>query len=315
MVSRRFVKGIGIGMISTLLWAGFYPMSRALFGYEEDSVDALNVSVIRFIAAALFLMPLFFRRENRRKAGEMLQRHWRLLIALGGIGIVGEGLFVFWALKYTTAARASLIANTSPISTLLISYFSGREMLTKRNVSGMTLGFLGLILLFAGQGEDLFSGNASTLAGDLMALLSGICWAVYTVYGDTISQKYGGMLSCELLFLVGLCFMIPLAFIVNGGINLRLPLSVWGGIFYLGVLSYGVANSLWYVALKYVTPGELGTLGYISALLALVFSIFFTGEKVSLTFIISFVIVLTGVGLMLGGNSGDSPSAKKHKKA
>ncbi len=295
-------KGIGFGMISTIIWGTFYPISRALFGFDEGDVDALNFSVLRFSLAALFLSFVFFKHENRRQAADMLRSHWKIVLLLSMVGIVGEGVLVFWALKYTTSARASLMANTSPIQTVLISYLAGKELLTKNKLAGAILGLAGLVLFFASNGQDMFTADASTIIGDIMALASGFCWSVYTVYGDEIAKRYGDALCSEILFIAGLCVMIPMAFIKNGGIALALPWRVWLGAFYLGVVSYGIANCLWYRALKFVTPGELGSLGYLSATLSIVLSVILLKERLSATMLAAIVLVVLGVGLMLRKN-------------
>ncbi len=292
-------KGIGFGMISTIIWGTFYPISRALFGFDEGDVDALNFSVLRFSLAAIALSIVFFKRENRVQAGDMLKNHWKVLLLLSVVGIVGEGVLVFWALQYTTSARASLMANTSPIQTVIISYLAGKELLTRNKITGALLGLIGLVLFFTSKGEDMFTADASTIIGDIMALASGFCWSVYTVYGSNIAKKYGDVLCTEMLFIVGLCVMIPLAFVKNGGIMLALPWRVWLAAFYLGVVSYGIANCLWYKGLKYVTPGELGSLGYLSATISVVFSVLLLKERLSITMISAIVLVILGVGLML----------------
>ncbi|MBO4344779.1 MAG: EamA family transporter [Victivallales bacterium] len=289
-------------MISTIIWGTFYPISRALFGFDDGDVDALNFSVLRFSLAAIFLSFVFFRNENRRQAADMLRNHWKIVLLLSVVGIVGEGVLVFWALQYTTSARASLMANTSPIQTVLISYLAGKEILTKNKLTGAILGLAGLVLFFAGNGQDMFTADASTIIGDVMALASGFCWSVYTVYGDEIAKRYGDVLCSEILFLAGLCVMIPMAFVKNGGIALVLPWRVWLGAFYLGVVSYGIANCLWYRALKFVTPGELGSLGYISATLSIVLSVILLKERLSATMLAAIVLVVLGVALMLRKN-------------
>ncbi|MBQ7650896.1 MAG: EamA family transporter [Victivallales bacterium] len=292
-------KGISLGMISTIIWGTFYPISRALFGFDEGDVDALNFSVLRFSLAAIFLSFVFLRRENRIQTADMLRHHWKVVLLLSVVGIVGEGILVFWALQYTTSARASLMANTSPIQTVLISYLVGKELLTKNKLIGAILGLIGLVLFFTSNGQDMFTADTSTIIGDIMALASGFCWSVYTVYGDEIAKKYGDALCSEILFLVGLCVMIPMAIIKNGGITLALPWRVWLGALYLGVVSYGIANCLWYRALKFVTPGELGSLGFLSATLSVVLSIILLKERLSMAMITAIALVLLGVGLML----------------
>ena len=298
-MSHSTVKGIGLGLISTFIWGMFYPLSRFLFGYEEDSVEPLNFSALRFMLAAVVMSPVLFKRENRAKALEMIRTDWRVLLLLGFIGMVGEGVLVFWSVKYTTASRASLMANTSPITTFLISWLIGREMLTREKFWGIVIGFAGVLILFLSKGEDMFAQDVSLLLGDLMAFASGICWAVFTVYGDKISNRYGGLLCTEVLFLLSVIIVLPIAMIWNHGLHLGLSARAWTGVLYLGALSYGVAEGLWYKALKYVSPGELGALGYISAALAVTSSILLLHEKITVFLVIAIVLIVIGVALML----------------
>ena len=302
MTHHNTIKGISLGLAATFIWGMFYPLSRLLFGYEEDSVEPLNFSALRFILAAIVMAPVLFKRENRAKAGDMVRTEWKVLLLLGLIGMVGEGVLVFWSVKYTTASRSSLMANTSPITTFLISWLVGREACTRGKFVGMVIGFAGVLILFLCKGEDMFAKDASMLTGDLMAFASGICWAVFTVFGDRVSNKYGGLLCTEVLFLIAVAIVVPVAIIWNGGLNLSLSVRAWTGALYLGALSYGLAEGLWYMALKYVSPGELGALGYVSAALAVISSVLLLHEKVSVFAFVAIILIVIGVGLMLRGS-------------
>ncbi|MBP5640185.1 MAG: DMT family transporter [Victivallales bacterium] len=298
-MNRRIITGISIGMISTIIWGSFYPVSRMLFGHYDETLEPLNFTLIRFILAALSLSPILFFKGNSRKFVDMLRHDWLQLFLLGSIGTVGEGLLIFWSMGFTTAARASLMANTSPIWTLLISFFVTHEALTKSKLTGMTIGAIGVFLAFIGKGNDVFTGGASTLIGDFMALASGICWAVFTVFGQKFANRYGGLLCCEALLIDAVIIMLPIALLRNGGIMLNFSWQAWAGAIYLGILSYGIADVFWYVALKYVTPGQLGSLGYVSAMLALVVSMILLDEKITLLFVCAICCILGGVALML----------------
>lgn len=300
-------KGILLGLIATAFWASFYPLGRVLFGFNAEAVDPLNFTFLRFAFATLFFLPLLCQPANRRAAQTLLRQHWGQVLLLSAIGIVGEGLLVFWALKYTTSARASLLANASPIFTVLISYFCGRELLNGHRISGMILGFLGILLAFQGGGGDVFSTDTGMLAGDLMALLSGVGWAYYTVFGTEITACCGGMLGTGVLFACGTLLMLPVLFISGNGPDFDLPLRVWLVAFYLGALSNGLANGLWYMALKYVTPGELGSCGYISALLTFALAVLFLDEQCHWQFLVAIGLVLGGVALMLQRKKSDRP--------
>jgi len=298
-MNRNHLKGLLLGLTATCFWGSFYPVSRYLFGSEAEKFDELFVSFLRFAFAFLFLLPFLFRGDGLQKLRRNWRRDWKLFLFLAAVGIVGEGVLVFVATKHTTAARASLMANLSPVFTVLLSWLAGKEMLTGRKVTGMLLGLIGIVVVTLSRGADLFTGDASTLCGDFLALGSGACWAVYTVFGGKITEEYGGIFCTAVLFGLGTVLMLPVMLLAGSKISFDFPGTVWLGLLYLGCCTNGLANGAWYCALKYVTPGELGSLGYVSAMITVTFSVVFLDEKITWPFVFAIVMVLSGVGMML----------------
>lgn len=163
----------------------------------------------------------------------------------------------------------------------------------------MFLGLAGIILVAFSQGKDVFSSGLSTLGGDMLAVISGIFWSLFTVFGGNVSKKYSGLFCSVMFRATGLLLMIPVLVIFNSQITFDLPLKVWIGTLHLGVISSGVAVGIWSCAQKYVKPGALGAFGYLSALSATVFSMIFLKEQISLLFVIAFITILSGVFLMV----------------
>lgn len=304
-MNRDQLKGVFLGLTATGFWGSFYPMSRYLFGSEAEKIDELFVSFLRFAFAFLFLLPFLFRGDGLQKFRRNWKQDWGIFLFLAAVGIVGEGVLVFVATKYTTAARASLMANTSPVFTVLLSWLFAKEMLTGRKVRGMLLGFIGVMAAVLSRGTDLFTGGGSTVFGDFLAFGSGVFWAVYTVFGKRITERYGGMFCNAVLFGMGTLLMIPVMLLFGSKISFDFPVTVWLGLLYLGCCTNGLANGLWYCALKYIKPGELGSLGYISAMIAFTFSIVFLHEKITWLFGLSIVMVLSGVRLVLSTAQGE----------
>ena len=94
--------------------------------------------------------------------------------------------------------------------------------------------------------------------------------------------------------------MLPVALVANGG---SLPLSMgwgpWLGALYLGLFGGGAAIALWYTALRHVSPGRLGALGYVSAALATGGSVLLVGERLDWAFLAALGLVVGGVSLMM----------------
>ncbi|MGN0867357.1 MAG: DMT family transporter [Oligosphaeraceae bacterium] len=288
------------GILATLTWGSFYPVSRLLFGQGEETVEPLSFSLLRFLLAALCLSPLLLQPRQRALALRMLRQDTPQMLLLAFLGILAEGLLVFWSTKFTTAARSSLMANTAPVTTMLLAWILGRETLTRRKSLGMALGLLGLFLFFLSQGRDDFVDPDSPLwLGDLMAFGSGCCWAAFTVLGESFSRKYGGMLSSLLFFATASLILLPVALLVNHGtLSWNTSPAFLFSAVYLGALSGGGAIALWYAALRTVPPARLGSLGFLSASLAVTASVLLTGERPDLFLLCALAAVLAAITLM-----------------
>ena len=185
--------GLLLGLAATAAWGSFYVAGRWLFGEEGDKLNTYLFNFLRFFMATLSLSGLLLIKSNREKFKQAIREDWKSFLLISLIGIVMESYLVFYALKFTTASRCSLMANFSPVATVILAYFLLGEKINKAGVIGMLTGFAGIILAGSSRGGDIYAGTSlRTLIGDGMALASGFCWAYFTVSGVKVSDKYEG---------------------------------------------------------------------------------------------------------------------------
>ncbi|MBO7146195.1 MAG: DMT family transporter [Lentisphaeria bacterium] len=304
MINYNRLKGIIFGLTASAVWGSFYPVSRLIFGNELEKYDELYISALRVALSFIVMTPFLWIGNSRKvlKSNWKKDIPWFILLALS---CLGEAVLVFISTKYTTAARASLMANTAPIFTAIIAFFMVREALNRSKIAGMILGFLGITLAVLSNGSDTFTGGCSTLYGDLLALGSGVCWAFFTVAGEKVANRYGGMFSTAVTAGIGTIFIFLIVFLSGAQIRFDFSWKAWLGLLYLGGGVNGLNIGLWYMALKYLRPGELGGFGYITALLAIALSVIFVNERFSWSFILAIPLVLCGIYLMLRKSSKD----------
>ena len=222
------------------------------------------------------------------------------------IGSVAESFLVFYALNFTTAARTSLIANCSPIITVVLAFLMLKEKTSKLGLLGMLIGFSGIAVAVVSRGGDLYADTGMrSLIGDGMALASGACWSYFTVSGSPVSKKYGAAVCMFLCFILGSVILIPTTlFLASPAEVLSITPRIWGGLLYTAVFTLALANALWFTALKYLNSVVVGAFGYLSAATTFTLSAVMLKEKFSLSFIFSIVLVLGGMTLMMVKSSG-----------
>ena len=302
-MNKKRLAGLLCAFLATMCWASNYPVFRLIFksGGVHD-LDPWWSSWLRTAMGIFVMLPftLAVKEGSWGKFRTDWKKDWKLFLFLG-LFLFLEGALCFAAGKYTTAARSSLFCNTSPVFTLLISFICAKELLNGRKILGVLMGLAGIIIAALSKGGDAFTGAGfSTLAGDMLALLSGVFWALFTVFGGDASSRYNGAFCTLIYRLCGLLLMLPLLFFCN--VTFDLPLTVWLGLFYVAAVSGGLAVWLWSIAQKHVEPSILGSFGYLSATTATLFSAFFLKERITPSFIFAFVLVLAGMALILKGD-------------
>lgn len=299
--SNHAVRGVILGLIPTCLWGSFYVVGRLLYGEDADSFDPLYLTFLRYLFASFFLLIFLSLTKRTGLLLTALKQDWKWFFWLGATGIVGEGLLQLGALQYTTALRCSMLANASPIFTVILAYFFLKEGFSWRKGLGMVIGFAGVTAAVLLKGGDAYSGagQASMLPGDLMALASGIAWAAYTVGGTRVEKKYDGTIgaTCAIFFgTIQLACLLPFA---SGKMTLDLGCRLWIGVFYMGVFTGGIAYACWYAALKYLKAGTLGAFGYLSLAVTLLLSLTVLRESFRWCYIPALGAILFGVWLMM----------------
>ena len=289
-----------LGLLATASWGSFYVAGRWLFGEEGENINIYLFSFLRFIMAVLALSLVLFSRKSRGEICRAFKEDWKPFLLIAAIGIVAESFLVSYALNFTTAARCSLLANFSPIATVILAYLLLGEKTGRIGAAGMLAGFAGLILAGSARGGDVYAVTSMrSLIGDGMALASSFCWAFFTVYGVKVSEKYSGMVCMFVGFLLGALLMSPVLLFTSFSEISAIPPRVWGGMFYTGVVTLAFANACWYGALRYLKPGLLGAFGYLSASITFTLSIILLREKFSMQFILAVAMIIGGMSVMM----------------
>lgn len=297
-----------MGLGATLIWGCHYSVNRFIFGVEDHGANLLTVSFWKWFIGAAVLVPALFLDHGWQKCKQALQRDWPMMLVMALFGTFLESTLMLVSSNWTTAARGSLLCNLSPLFTVILAAILLRKMPSRRCWMGMFLGLAGLAMAFFSQGVDQYTApNQSTFLGDAMAVLSGLAWAIYTVIGGKYALKYGGV-PCTFIMLIMSCGMIlPCCLVQKAPLLPSLPLSVWCSIFFIGAAVSGVGVALWYAALARVQAAALGSLGYLSAAIAMVLAKFAANEHFTILFGGAIAAIVAALWMLM-----DDPPQKEH---
>ena len=280
------VFGYCLAALSIFVWGITFVCTKHLLIY----FSALEILFIRFVLAYVFLLVLYPHRLK-------LSIKENLLVALAGL--TGVTLYQFTenlALDFTTASNVSIIVAICPIFTALTAQIFLKEKHLSLNFCiGFCLAFAGVILVcFNGK----INFNLSP-KGDILALISAICWGFYSLFLTIINKKgYNTIAITRKIFFCALIFMIPLMILgvfsknpnstayveLSPSLNAERFSSVfnWLLLCFLGILASGVCFVTWNKACVILGTVKISTGLYLIPVVTIFFAAIFLDEKITL---------------------------------
>ncbi len=257
-------------------------------GTMHPAVIVLYRGVFAVCAYALWLTfrPRSIRRIERQDLG--------FVVLLGLINIPLNQLMFVWGLRYTSPPDASLAYALSPAFVLIISRVMHGEALRPLKIIGMSVAFVGTVIILLEKGLSIGSDH---VLGNLIELCASCSWAFYTVLGRRFAIKYGAVYSTALSMFSGLILFIPLFSILPVPF---LPPSAldgwqWFSVLYLGVVTSGVGFALWYYVLTKMEASKVAVFNNLQPILTTVLTIVISHQMPTLTFVLGGLVVLSGV--------------------
>jgi drug/metabolite transporter (DMT)-like permease len=258
-------------------------------------VPPVSLAVLRFGQGGLLLAAILLVAAPRH-----LRVGWGRLPVFGLLGLV---LFVLFpltfnvGLQYTEASRGAVMLATMPIWSALLGRVAG-ERLTRPQLAGVGLSVVGIGLAFLEPGR-VNGGDAMTLVGDGLLLLTGLLGAVYGLIAKRVLAADSPATVTTYAMLFGAVLLLPVA-LAEGMVPAigRVDGQVLGLVVFLGVLGGAAAFFLWTWALSRLTPTQVAVYVNLNPIVAALLGILLLGERRTGLFLLGFAAVIAGVLLV-----------------
>jgi drug/metabolite transporter (DMT)-like permease len=156
-----------------LFWAGNAVVARMIVG----EVPPVALSLARWVIALALLAPFAWQAALRHRA--VLARHWRILLAIGPLGVGAYNTLQYIALQTSTPMATSLIASSSPVFILALGALVFGERTRSAQWLGAALSVGGVLLVMA-RGDPANLAQLAFVPGDLIMLVANLTWTLYT---------------------------------------------------------------------------------------------------------------------------------------
>ena len=292
-VLREKIFNWTLFIVLSFIWGSSFVLMKE----GMQVLSPYQVAALRILSAGVVLIPFAFR------AIKQVPKNKLGLVALSGIlgSFIPAFLFCLAETKIDSSLAGILNALT-PFFTILVGIAFFELKAERKKIIGILIGFIGLILLFTGNGHIDFK-NVSYSSFIFVATI------LYGLNVNMVGRHMHGIGSVNIATLAFVFLIIPCLFILYFTGYFALPLSQKDYIFstgasaILGIMGTAVASILFYMLIKRAGAVFSSMVTYGIPFVAVFWGLMLD-EQITIWQVISLSVILTGVYL---ANSNKNP--------
>lgn len=306
-----------LALLVACIWGSTFVASKVLL---NAGLNPAEIMCLRFILAWLLMLPLSLGRRKRRQrsARDVLWDEFLFII----LGLTGGSLYFLsenTAVKLTSAtSTVALIVGTTPIVTALMNRMVHHdEHLSNRFLGGSLVAVIGVALV-------VFNGVFVLDDDPLVILLSfaaAVSWGFYSLVIRNVERRHSSITITRKVFLWGVITMLPTC-IWNmyhnesqlcalgqatgapvAGWSLLLQPTVFGTLFFLGLIASFGCFLLWNIVLRRIGIIAAGNYLYFNPVTSLIAAYLVLSERITWLAIIGCLMTIAGVYLCNHGST------------
>jgi drug/metabolite transporter (DMT)-like permease len=279
--------------VTMMLWGGAFASSKTVV----DQVPHTVAATLRFGGGAVALLvavALTSRGRARPKVG--LRASARACLA-GVLGVFAYNGFFFWGLSLAPSLDGGiLIPVMSPVLTTTFLLVSGRERASRRRLLGLALGLGGAAAYLIGANSG--GAGSNRLWGDLLYVLSAVCWAAFTLAAPKVLAGIEPLTAMAYATCTGAVLLALVAAPDLGRVHWgALSSGVWLNVAYLAIGATAVANVFYYRGVNAVGPASASLMMFLVPAVNTVCGTLFLGESFTALQAVGAAVLLVGAAL------------------
>jgi drug/metabolite transporter, DME family len=273
-------RGYWLVLLAAILW-GTNGTAQAL---APEAAQPLIIGTLRITLGGLTLLAFAAMRGVLRDG-----KKWPWLpTLLSAMSMAAYQVFFFAGVERTGVAVGTIVGiGSTPILAGPIGYLVRGERPGRRWVLATLLGVFGCgLLITAGEQIDI------DLLGIFLAICAGGSYAVFTTFTKGLIEEHAPEAVMAVTFCLGALLVLPL--LIGADLTWLVQPNGYLVILHLGVITAGLAYTLFAQGLKWVPVATAATLTLGEPLTAGLLGIFFLREPLT-------ALAVLGIGLIFAG--------------
>lgn len=266
-------------------------LSMAVFGtlgifIKNIPLSSGEIALFRAVIAAISILLYKFVKNEKIPFDEIKKD--LLLLFLSGTAMGFNWIFLFQSYRYTSVSIATLSYYFAPVIVMAVCPILFRENLNLKQIICFVMSSLGLVLVID-PGKILPGSNS--FIGICFGLSAAVLYATVIILNKLI-KNVTGIDRTLIQFFAAIIILFPYVGLTDG---IHLSAAGTYGIINLlvvGIVHTGITYCLYFSSLKDLKGQEAAILSYTDPLVAIIVSVSFLGETISLTQILGGILIL-----------------------
>ncbi len=292
MPPRTRRTAITEGVIAGILFGSASIIVRLL-----SSLDSYSIAFWRLATASAALSIVFFASHRSFKVANLAHRVQN--ISFMGLLLALHFIFFISAVKETTILNATVLVNTTPVFSVLLSSLIFKSKPSRFAFIGLVISFMGIVVV--ALAESLVTQQVAqvvnpSLKGDAEATLAAFFLAIYVTYGKKIRTQARTISTMLPIYAVTTFFIAAISLVATGK-TVAVPLDIRAIILVLaiGLLPTAIAHTLYFSSLSHLKSFETATLALLEPLCATLLGIYVFYEIPAPLFALGAALVMLGI--------------------
>ena len=244
----------------------------------------------RLVIASLIFVPLLFRRKYLLLLKPIWKHSFLLAVTNNAIPFTMFSLASFGS----DSNMLAILNATTAFNTMIIAYFWLSEDVSLKQLTGLIMGFIGVVILVNPD------SSSTSLISAMFCLLGAACYSFSTVFIQKNSAKTNKLVLIGWSIIFSAFLMIPMTLIYP---PVSMPsFDAFLSVLWLGGVSTGLAFLGYVRLIEKIGAVKTSTVAYFLPIFGIIWGYIFLDEVITLSIVIGCFKILLGVFLATSKN-------------
>ena len=241
-----------------------------------------------FITLSIFIAII---PKERQTSFQLSTKLLGLFVLIGAVeAAIPFFLIAYGQLSVNTSITA-IVMGLIPMMTILIEHMTQqRRSIQKEDIIGLSMAFIGLIVLISPSNE-VFNVSAKGL---LAIVFAALCFALALILMAKIPREISSLRASRFILLIYALPLVSIWFYINYDV-IPTDKTAWGSLLVLGIFASGIVYLLYLTLIRVAGASFTALSNFLVPIVGTFLGVYFFHEPLTLNILFALVLIVGGL--------------------